>query len=390
MAHEVSRRHFLQRTGESALAAGVAAIPLAPPDKQPEHLPIPAPPQKKLGWAVVGLGELALGEIMPAFAQTERCRPTALVSGHPDKARKVADHYGINPKNIYGYDNYDTLKDNPEVDVVYVVLPNSMHAEYTVRALRAGKHVLCEKPMAINPAECRQMIDAAKEANRKLMIAYRLHYEPYNKAVIDMSRKQAYGPIRLISADNVQNVQAPNIRLSHSLGGGPLGDVGVYNINACRYITGQDPVHVTASHFRPTDDPRFAEVPDRVAFTLQFPSGVLATCTAGFSAGASRRYRVFCKDGWYGLDPAYDYRGLRLHIGQGNERREIQLGQVNHFAREMDHMAQCVEQNKTPWTPGEEGLRDTLVMAAIVRAAETGGSVKIADVQPDWPILPPV
>ena len=388
MAQEFSRRGFLKRTGESALAAGIAAVPLAPPDKQPEHLPIPAPPQKKLGWAVVGLGELALGQIMPAFALCDRSRPVALVSGHPEKAKKVAEHYQINPKNIYGYENYDSLKDNSEIDVVYVVLPNSMHAEYTVRALRAGKHVLCEKPMAVNPQECRQMIDAAKEADRKLMIAYRLHYEPYNQAVIEMSRKQAYGPIRLVSADNVQVTKAPNIRLSHSLGGGPLGDVGVYCINACRYITGEDPVSVTGMQFRPTDDPNFAEVPDRYAFTLQFPSGILATCTAGFSAAASRSYRVFCRDGWYGLDPAYDYQGLRLHIGQGNERREIKLGQVNHFAREMDHMSQCVAENKQPWTPGEEGLRDTLVMSAIVRASVGGGTVKLSEVQNDWPILP--
>jgi predicted dehydrogenase len=388
MADDLTRRGFLKQAGQSALAAGVAAaVPLAPPDKQPEHLPIQGPPQKKLGFAIVGLGELALSEIMPAFALSERCRPVALVSGHPDKARKVAEHYGIDPRFIYGYDNYDDLRNNPQVDVVYVVLPNHMHAEYTIRALRAGKHVLCEKPMAATVKECQDMIAAAKGADRRLMIAYRLHYEPYNQRVIEMGRTHPYGPIRMISADNTQDVQAPNIRLSLATAGGPLGDVGVYCINAFRYITGEEPTEATGVAFRPDDDPRFREVPDRIVFTLRFPSGVLAHGSAGFSSASSRNYRVFCKDAWYGLDPAFDYTGLRLHLKEKYKREEVQLPEANHFTREMDHFAERIERNKEPATAGEEGLRDTLVMAAINRSIADGRAVKIADVGPDGSIV---
>jgi predicted dehydrogenase len=317
---------------------------------------------------------------------SQKCRPVALVSGHADKAKKVADHYGLNPQFIYNYDNYDQIRENPQIDVVYVILPNSMHAEYTIRALKAGKHVLCEKPMADTVKECRDMIEAAKAAERKLMIAYRLHYEPYNQSIIEMSRKEAYGPIRMISAENVQNVKAPNIRLARSTGGGPLGDVGVYCINACRYITYEDPVEVFGDQFHLPDDPRFREVPDRVVFTLRFPSGVLAQCACGFSGAASRNYRIFCEKGWYGLDPAFDYTDLRLHI-KDKSRQEFVLPSVNHFAKEMDHMAECIEQKREPWTPGEEGLKDTLVMAAINQSIAERRPVKVEDVGPEGSIV---
>ena len=373
---------------QSAVAAGAGAVPLAPPNKEPEHLTLPKPVYNdKLGFAIVGLGELALGEILPAFAKSEFCQPVALVSGHVEKAKVVAEHYGIDSKKIYSYENYDAIKEDPAINVVYVVLPNSMHAEYTIRALKAGKHVLCEKPMASNPRECREMIAAAKQGQRKLMIAYRLRYEPFNVSVIQMSRQHDYGPIRLISADNTQTTQAPNIRLSKELAGGPLGDVGVYCINACRYITGEEPTEVQGTFTQPPDDPNFREVPDRVTFTLKFPSGILGHCSGGFSGATSRNYRVICRDGWYGLDPAFDYQGLRLHTSKGNIRSEIGLTPVDHFAAEMDHFASCIAKDVDPVTPGEEGLRDTFVMAAIVRAATTGKNVRLNEVQDDWPIF---
>src|SRR5205823_1440249 len=183
---------------------------------------------KKLGWAVVGLGHLALGQVMPAFAKCELSQCTALVSGHPDKAKDNAQKYNVNPKNIYNYENYDNIKDNPEIDIVYNILPDSMHAEYTIRALNAGKHVLCEKPMCRSVKEAEDMIAAAKKNDRKLMIAYRVHYEPYNQRAIQIARKKEFGDLRIFAADNYQNTQAPNIRLSKETGTGPLGDVGVY------------------------------------------------------------------------------------------------------------------------------------------------------------------
>jgi predicted dehydrogenase len=384
---ETSRRGFLLAAGAGIVAAAAtraAAIDLAPPDRQPPNLDVPKPMPRKTGWAIVGLGELALGRIMPAFSVTEYCRPVALVSGHPEKARQVAEHYGIDTKSIYNYDNFDSIRDNPAIDVVYIVLPNSMHAEYTIRAFGAGKHVLCEKPMALNAEEARRMIDAGKKAGRKLMIGYRLHYEPYNKKMIEMSRKKEFGPLRVFEADNVQQVQAPNIRLSKKLGGGPLLDLGVYCVNAARYISGEEPASVMAMQFRPSDDPRFAEVPDRVTFQLRFPSGALATSTCGFSALVSRRYRAFCDKGWMELDPAFDYEGLRLRTGktEGAEfirlNSELVLPAGNQFADEMDHFGQCVQDNKVPLTPGEEGLADLRVTDAIQKAADTGTLVQIS------------
>jgi len=152
--------------GDPAPAANASPpVPLAPPDAQPPDLKLPEAVARQAGWAIVGLGQLALEEVMPAFRECQLSRPVALVSGHPEKARKVADAYGLEPQNIYGYDNFDRLADNPAVDVVYIILPNSLHAAFTIRALQAGKHVLCEKPMAVSVVECEQMIAAAQQAN---------------------------------------------------------------------------------------------------------------------------------------------------------------------------------------------------------------------------------
>jgi predicted dehydrogenase len=323
------------------------------------------------------LGQLALGEVMPAFEHCKLSRPTALVSGHRDKADQVAKVYGIDAKSIYNYENYGELKKNSSVDVIYIILPNSMHAEYTIRGVKAGKHVLCEKPMSANVAEAEKMIAAAKEVDRKLMIAYRLRYEPFNIKAIELCRSKELGEIQSISASNCQDVKPPNIRLSKKLAGGPLGDVGIYCLNATRYLTGEEPVEVTAMSYQPKDDPRFREVPSTVAWTMRFPSGVVANCDCSFSSGESRRYRVHGSKGFIELDPAYAYRGLELRTMKKPEESELKLTAVNHFAAEMEHFSQCVLEGKECRTPGEEGLADMRVIAAIEEAARTGKAVKV-------------
>jgi predicted dehydrogenase len=359
------------------------SIPLAPPEKQPSDLPVPEPVLRKIGWAVVGLGGLALGEVMPAFREARLSYPAALVSGHPDKARKVAEVYGVKPEAIYDYDNFDTLAANKEVEVIYVVLPNSMHAEFTIRGLRAGKHVLCEKPMAGNVEECESMIAASKETKKKLMIAYRLHFEPMTLTVAELLKREAFGPPQTLSSSNCQNVQAPNIRLSKELAGGPLGDIGIYSINTARMILGEEPLEVNAMLHQPKDDPRFREVPQSATFTLRFPSGVLAHCDCSFNSVSSRRYRVHCTRGYIEMDPAFSYRGLRLQVKQNEPNKgseqlaEWRLEEVNQFAAEMDHFSGCVLQNEMPRTPGEEGLADIRIIAAIEEAARTGHTVTL-------------
>ena len=361
---------------------GGQQVPLAPPDKQPPDLKVPEPVKRKVGWAVVGLGELALDEVMPAFREAKWSEPVALVSGHPDKARKVAESYGIDPRSIYDYQSYDRLAENARVEVVYIILPNSMHAEYTVRGLKAGKHVLCEKPMAVTSAESERMIAAAREARRKLMIAYRLHYEPYNRKVMELSRQKAYGEIKTFSSSNTQDVKAPNIRLSKQLGGGPVGDVGVYCINAARYVINEEPTEVTAYEHRPADDPRFREVPETVVFTLRYPSGVITHCECGFGHARSERFRVVGAKGYVEMDPAFGYRGQRLFLmeqGEGGGRRsELKLEPVNQFAAEMDHFSGCVLGDKEPRTPGELGLADMRIVEAIGEAARTGRPARVA------------
>jgi predicted dehydrogenase len=358
-------------------------VPLAPPDRQPEDLQLPEMPPKKVGWAIVGLGQLALEEIMPAFRECKVSQPVALVSGHPEKARRIAEAYGIKTNAIYSYENYDSLKDNAAVDAIYIVLPNSMHAEYTIRGLRAGKHVLCEKPMSVTVAEAEEMIAVSRETRRKLMIAYRLHFEPFNLKVKELCQKKALGEIVTISSSNGQDVKAPNIRLSGKLGGGPVGDVGVYSINAARYITGEEPVEVAAFAHHPPDDPRFREVPASVSFILRYPSGITAHCDCFFNAGESRRYRVHCKKGYIEMDPAFAYRGLRLNVKraeggqQAPEKAELEIEPVNHFAAEMDHFSKCILENQEPDTPGAMGLADMKIIEAIAESHRSARVVKL-------------
>jgi len=358
------------------------AVPLAPPDKQPPKLELPEN-TRKLGWAIVGLGELALNEIMPAFRECKHSQPVALVSGHPDKAKKVAEAYNISADSIYSYENYDELSKNPKVDIIYIVLPNSMHAEYTIRGLRAGKHVLCEKPMATTVKESEDMIIAASMTGKKLMIAYRLHFEPLNMKAAELCAKKTYGAIKTFSSSNCQNVPAPNIRLSKRLGGGPLGDVGVYSINAGRYLIGEEPVEVAAMSYAPADDSRFREVPQSFVYTMRYPSGVLATCECSFGSTESRRYRVTCEDGFVEMDPAFSYRGLKLNVKSGDAKKgtaqnaELPIAQINHFTAEMDAFSKNVMDDTEPKTPGKMGLADMRIIAAIEEAARTGRTVKV-------------
>ncbi|MDB6152326.1 MAG: gfo/Idh/MocA family oxidoreductase [Chthoniobacteraceae bacterium] len=377
-----------QPPGQNPAAQGIGPdsnkeVPLAPPDAQPPELPIPKPVVKKMGWAVVGLGELALAQVMPAFAQCKYSAPVALVSGHPDKARTVAKAYHIEEKSIYNYDNFDRIIDDPAIDIVYIVLPNSMHAEYTIRALQAGKHVLCEKPMAPTVVECENMIAAARKADRKLMIAYRLHYEPANLAVMELCKTKALGELRTFSSSNCQDVSAPNIRLSSKLGGGPVGDVGVYSINAARYCTREEPVEVTAFAQQPAGDPRFREVPESVSFTMRFSSGVLAMCECSFGTARSEFYRVVCTRGYIEMDPAFSYQGQRVMVKEaggkdfGPRKSQLEIKEINQFTSEFDHFSQCILNNKEPRTPGEEGLADMRIVTAIHESVKTGRPVKI-------------
>ena len=345
------------------------------------------PFDKRLGIAVVGLGRLSLTQILPGFAQSEHVRVTALVSGERDKARIIAAQYRVPEKNIYDYTDFDSLKNNPDVDIVYIVLPNAMHAEYTVRAAQAGKHVMCEKPMSTSVEDAQRMVDACKQAKRKLMIAYRCQYLPEYRTLISMARGKSLGALRMIEATNGQsNADDGQWRLNKAMsGGGSLPDVGLYCLNAARFITGEEPVEISARTTQPKDDPRFKEVEDLCSFTLRFPSGVLASCNSGYSYHENRFLRVMGSEAWAGLDPAFSYDNLTMQIGRragkssGLEQRR--WSSKNQFALEMDAFADAITHDRVPLTPGEEGLQDMRVMEAIYQAAASGSVVKMAPVQ---------
>ena len=337
---------------------------------------------KKLGYAIVGLGSYGLQTILPQFANCTHSRVTALVGGDRDKALATAKQYGVPERSIYSYANFDSIRDNPDVDIVYVVLPNSMHAEYTIRAAKAGKHVMCEKPMAVSVAECEAMIAACKAAGRKLMIGYRCHFEPTNLEAMRLARTGAAGKIRYVRTEHGFVQRDPSKwRLKRALaGGGSLMDMGVYSLQAARYMTNEEPVAVTARESTDRNDPRFREVEDIIEWTLEFPSGAIAGCQSMYSA--NQNHILLMGDaGRIELEPATRYSGN--HMWTGKDGRENEIINIppgpgsTQFAGQLDHLSQCILENREPIVSGEEGLRDMRIVEAIYRSAREGRTVRL-------------
>jgi predicted dehydrogenase len=407
-----SRRQFLRSAGATAASAAAIGAVYAPaqtaepmttiPPKQnyvdlpqihgdtesEEHAPGPyLSPDGRLGFAVVGLGRLSLNQILPGFASSNYCKPVALVSGDREKALKVAAQYGIAQSHITDYAGYEKLAQMPGVDAIYIVLPNSMHREFVVRGAKIGKHILCEKPMATSAADCQAMIDACQQANIKLMIAYRQQYEPMNRKIVRMVRDGELGKLNSIITTNSQNSGDPSQwRLKRALsGGGCLPDVGIYCLNATRFLSGEEPVAVQATVNQPKDDPRFTEVESHCSFTLRFPSGLIATCVSGYDVHRSAMIRLEGSKAWVEMSPAFGYHGSKVKYsmltGEGAEKVdttfEPTISDKDQFALEMDHFASCVRNNVVPHTPGEEGMRDQVIIEGIYKAAASGETVKV-------------
>jgi len=378
--NESSRRHFLRKLSYGAALAGLAPVTAATAPTETSINKTMA--EKKLGWAIVGLGKFATQQIIPAFPNCKKSKLVALVSGSPEKARKIADENNVDPKNIYNYQNFDDIKNNPEVDVVYIILPNSMHAEYTIRASKAGKHVMSEKPMATSVEDCEKMIDACKKAGKKLMIAYRAQYEPFNLKSIEMIKSGKIGKLRFLTSDHGRLLKPEQPedkwRADKQLaGGGSLMDIGIYSLNAMRYLTGEEPVEINAMIHSDPNDPRFKEVEETVAFQLRFPSGVLANCSSSYGYEGVKRFQAFGSKGSLILDPATDYYEHNLELKLEDGTQDVKIKEGNQFAAEIDHMSECIMENKTPKTPGEEGLRDVKYMMAIYEAAKKGKPIKV-------------
>jgi predicted dehydrogenase len=360
----------------------------SPADTPSSPPPAPLPPGERVGFAIVGLGRLALEEILPAFARSKKARPVALVSGSPEKMKAVAAQYGIDPASCYDYAGFDRIRDNPAVKAVYVVLPNAMHREFVERAARAGKHVLCEKPMATSSADAQAMVDACAAARVKLMIAYRIQYEAYNLRLAEMVRQKTFGRLVGMSAINVQTVAENGAQQwRHKLamsGGGSLPDIGLYCLNTARFLTGEEPVEIVASEYRPPNDPRYAEVEETISFTLRFPSHAMVNCFTSYGARDDKHQRLNFERATVDMPNAYLYEGQRMTViqrqGDATGQTELVLQAPNQFAEEIDHMAGCVTSDQRPRTPGEEGVQDHKLMEAIYQAARSGQPVRLEPV----------
>jgi len=327
---------------------------------------------RKLGYCVVGLGRISMEHFMPATKASQSSRVTAIVSGHRDKAGRMAAQYGVPPANIYSYDNYDAIAANPAIDAVYIALPNSMHAEYTIRAARAGKHVLCEKPMASTAADAKSMDDACRAANRKLMIGYRCHFEPAHLRAIQLMRDGKLGKIEAIDTAFGFNIAAGEWRLSKAMaGGGPLMDVGIYCLNACRHLTGEEPAEVKGYSTVADQDGRFREVEENLSWSMRFPSGATASCSTTYGANMTSYIRVLASKAELYVEQAFGYEGQRLMAilaGEPPLNEPSTLRDPGCFVREADHFAECVFGNREPGPNGTEGLRDMNLMAAIYKS----------------------
>ncbi len=329
--------------------------------------------EDKLGFALVGLGNYAGGQLAPALQETKNCYLAGIVTGTPEKEGIWADKYKIPDKNIYNYDNFDEIADNKDIDVVYVVLPNNMHAEYTIRALKAGKHVTCEKPMATSYADCVRMIEAAKRAGKKLSIGYRLHYEPHHLEMMRIGQKRVYGELERIEARfGFPLRDKSRWRLDKEMsGGGPLMDVGIYCLQAALYTSGELPVSLTARNIT-TDKDFFSDTEGTLEWQFNFPSGVANQMETSYEKSYNH-LNLITDTHTAGMNPTYSYGGLQGEING----EPMNLPNVNQQARQMDAFAENIMNGTQCLVPGEMGARDMFIIDRIYESMASNLEVSL-------------
>ncbi len=326
-------------------------------------------------YAVVGMGHIAQVAVLPAFKHAKKnSKLAAIVSGSVTKRSALGKKYGV---PTYSYDKYDALMHSGEIDAVYIALPNQLHCDFTLRAARAGVHVLCEKPMAPTPAECRKMIETARASRVKLMVAYRLHFEEANMKAVEMARSGKLGPVRLFNSVFTMQVRKDNYRvnLDEGDGGGPLYDIGIYCINAARYLFQAEPYEVCAfQESRP--DTRFEDVEEMISAVMRFPGNRLAAFTCSFGIPGTSFYHVIGGKGSLRLEPAYEYVGDLVHFLtlDGKTRKKV-FSQKDQFAPQLLYFSDCILNHKKPEPSGEEGLADIRIIEALHHSAKEGRPV---------------
>ena len=366
-----SRRDFLQKVTFSAMA-----IPFLNFAKKDKQAPIPFYDGPMLRVAIMGLGGYGT-RVADAMQSCTMAKLTGVISGTPSKIKNWQSKYNIPEKNCYNYENFDRIKDNPDIDAVYVITPNALHHDQVIRVAKAGKHAICEKPMAINAAEGKEMVDACKKANVKLLVGYRMHFEPKTLEIVRMRKEGELGKILFFQGLSGFRIGDPKQwRLNKQLaGGGAMMDIGIYSINGARYMVGEEPVWVTAQETK-TDHEKFKEgVDETIQFQLGFPGGAVASCLSTYNMNNLDRFFVNGEKGFGELQPATGYGPIKGRTNKG----ELTQPHMTHQTVQMDEMAQIILQNKQPVIPvdGEEGLKDLKIIDAIYQAVKTGKKTDI-------------
>jgi glucose-fructose oxidoreductase len=335
----------------------------------------------KIRYAVVGLGHIAQAAVVPAFEHaSENSELVAFVSDDSEKLEKLSKKYGV--ENCFSYADYQRALKMGIFDAVYIALPNDMHKDFSVAASRAGIHVLCEKPMAMSVSECEAMIAAAEENNTKLMIAYRLHFEKTNMKAVEVVHSGKIGEPRIFNSSFTMQVKEGNIRTEKEHGGGPLFDIGIYCINAARYIFKDEPLEVMAIAAK-SNEARFAEIEEAAGVVLKFPKERLANFMCSFGAADISRYEVVGTEGRVTVDPAYEYVDeLKYMLVRGDHEETHKTPKRDQFAPELIHFSDCILNNTDPRPSGYEGLADIRVIEAIKQSLHTRRSVAIAAAPP--------
>jgi glucose-fructose oxidoreductase len=337
--------------------------------------------RRRVRYAVVGLGHIAQAAILPAFSHARRnSELAALVSGDPAKRRELSERYGVPRERCYDYEHYAECLESGAVDAVYIAVPNQRHRDFSVRAAEAGKHVLCEKPMAVTERECEDMVEAAERYGVRLMVAYRLHFDRANLEAIEAVRSGKLGEPRLFDSVFTMQVRDGNIRLGPpETGGGPLYDIGIYCVNAARYLFRAEPSEVFG--FSATiGDRRFSNTPEMFSAILRFPVERLAAFTCSFGAADSGWYQVGGTKGVMRLDPAYEYAApLKLELTIDDKTTRKSFPKRDQFAAELLYFSDCVLQDRQPEPSGREGLADVRIIRALHESASTGRPVTLPD-----------
>lgn len=333
---------------------------------------------KVIRYAVVGLGYFAQIAVLPAFKNAKKnSKLVALFSDDPKKLRVLGKKYKT--PILANYDRYEEVLRSGEVDAVYIVLPNSMHREFAERAAICGVDVLCEKPMAVSSGDCESMIETCESQNRKLMIAYRLHFEETNLSVAKLIKSGKIGDPRFFSSTFSMQVKKGNIRLNGPLGGGTLYDIGIYCLNAARNIFRAEPTEVLAFSEK-SQDPRFKEVDEMTSVILRFPENRLATFTSSFGSADTSKYEVVGTKGSIKVDPAFEFAsGLKYELTIGEKVTKKSFSKRDQVAPEILYFSECILKNRKPEPSGKEGLADVRIIEALYESAEKHKAIKLSE-----------